>query len=194
MQRMRGMGLAVALGVAITACDVNDDAVETTPTVDPPAAERDDRDQPVRVQMHDRDGSHVGEATLTQRGGGTEVAIRVHDLEPGIRGFHVHETPRCDPPDFESAGGHFNPHGQEHGFNNPEGPHAGDLPNLRIGEDGAADTTFVSEHLRLHNGEEALLTTGGALVIHAEEDDYETDPTGEAGDRIACGVIEARRN
>jgi len=105
-------------------------------------------------------------------------------------GFHVHETPRCDPPDFESADGHFNPDGREHGFENPEGPHAGDLPNLRIGEDGSVDTTFVNENLMLRNGNLALLPGGGALLVHAEEDDYETDPAGDAGDRLACGVIE----
>ena len=196
MKRTMGVGLAMALALGVVACDMETDAVETTPTVDPPdapAAERDDRDQPVRVQMHDRDGNHVGDGTLTARNGSTEVAIRVHDMEPGIRGFHVHEHPRCDPPDFETAGGHFNPDDREHGFENPEGPHAGDLPNLRIREDGSADTTFVSEHLLLRNGDRALLTTGGALMIHAEEDDYRTDPTGDAGDRIACGVIVAER-
>lgn len=197
MQRTMGLGLAMALALGVSACDVEGDAVETTPTVDHPdtaAMEQTDRDQPVRVQMHDRDGNHVGDATLTPRNGSTEIAIRVHDMEPGVHGFHVHETASCEAPDFESAGGHFNPDDRQHGFDNPEGPHAGDLPNLRIGEDGAADTTFVNENLLLRNGERALLTTGGALLIHAEEDDYETDPAGDAGDRIACGVIEAPRS
>jgi len=195
MQMMMGMGLVLVWSLTVAGCDTAGDTADTAPPADagegPATPPADDRDAPVRVQMIDRGGAHVGEATLTETAAGVEIALRVDDMEPGIRGFHVHETPQCDPPDFESAGGHFNPDDREHGFDNPQGPHAGDLPNFRIGPDGSADTTFVNENLVLRNGERSLLPGGGALLIHTEEDDYETDPAGDAGDRIACGVIEA---
>ena len=115
----------------------------------------------------------------------------LRDLPPGLHAVHIHESAQCDPPDFKSAGGHFNPEGRQHGRKNPEGAHAGDLPNIRVGPDGAAAADFLVEGVTLEPGKQSLFKPGGtSLVIHASADDDRTDPAGNAGARIACGVIE----
>lgn len=138
----------------------------------------------------DRNGQEVGTATLTEEPHGLRIAISVDGMEPGRLGLHVHEHGRCDPPDFESAGEHFSPFGNEHGAENAEGPHAGDLPNLRIDAEGRGENETLSPLLSLRAEETSVLRPGGAaLIIHEGTDDYYTDPSGDAGDRIACGVI-----
>jgi Cu-Zn family superoxide dismutase len=107
--------------------------------------------------------------------------------------MHIHENGACTPPDFESAGGHFNPTSKQHGVLNPQGPHAGDLPNLLVEADGSADTTFAIPASLLAEGPGSMIgTPKRAIVIHAEPDDLKTDPSGESGSRIVCGVIERR--
>jgi superoxide dismutase, Cu-Zn family len=138
------------------------------------------------------DGQSVGGARLESEGDGVRVSIRVSGLTPNQQhGLHFHAVGRCEGPTFQSAGPHFAPHARQHGFENPQGPHAGDLPNLRANADGVADTTFVVTTVRLASGVEQGLFTreGTALVVHAQPDDYRTDPSGNSGDRIACGVI-----
>src|SRR5690606_25253705 len=110
----------------------------------------------------------------------------------GLHGFHFHEKGICEAPDFESAGGHFNPTGASHGLDHEDGPHAGDLPNLEVGPDGTVKEEFFVENLTLLAGEEnSLYQEGGtSLIIHAEADDGTTQPSGNSGDRIACGVVE----
>jgi Cu-Zn family superoxide dismutase len=119
------------------------------------------------------------------------MAVVVNNLPPGKHGFHIHAVGKCDPPDFQSAGGHFNPFGKKHGLKNPEGPHAGDLPNLEVGPDGKGKLETTVGGLTL--GKEGLATlfgsNGTAVVIHAGPDDEKTDPAGNSGARIACGVI-----
>ncbi len=118
------------------------------------------------------------------------VVAQVRNLPPGTHGIHVHEAGRCDPPDFMSAGGHFNPTSRQHGLRNPNGPHAGDLPNLEVGADGTGRLDALARDLSLSSGTGNLLDTdGSALVVHAAADDEMTDPTGNSGGRIACGVI-----
>jgi Cu-Zn family superoxide dismutase len=118
------------------------------------------------------------------------VGISIAGLAPGLHGLHIHESGRCAPPDFASAGGHFNPTVRHHGLQNPEGPHLGDLPNLLVEADGSADTSFSLDPLLLRPGPLSLLDSAGtALVIHAERDDQRSDPSGGSGDRIACGTI-----
>jgi superoxide dismutase, Cu-Zn family len=144
------------------------------------------------VELVNAQGENVGGARLESEGEGVRVSIRVSGLTPNREhGLHFHNTGRCDPPDFQSAGPHFNPRTTQHGFENPAGPHAGDLPNLRANAQGVADTTFVAQHVTLTtNVDQSLLRQGGtALVVHAQPDDYRTDPSGNSGDRIACGVI-----
>jgi Cu-Zn family superoxide dismutase len=107
--------------------------------------------------------------------------------------MHVHENGACTPPGFESAGGHFNPDARKHGVLNPDGPHAGDLPNLDVEEDGSADTTLTVPSGLLTEGPGSMIgTQKRALVIHADPDDEKTDPSGNSGGRVVCGVIERR--
>lgn len=136
-------------------------------------------------------GDRIGVATLSDSGG-AQLAISVADLAPGPHGLHFHAQGACTPPDFASAGPHFNPLGRKHGRLNPDGPHLGDLPNLIVGPDGSADTTFAVAAGLTGRDSSSLVKAGGALVIHAGPDDEETDPSGNSGERVACAVIEPR--
>ena len=139
--------------------------------------------------LKDKDGKEVGKATLTDTPSGVLILLDLGAAPAGTQAFHIHETGKCEPPDFKSAGGHFNPDGTEHGILNPEGPHAGDMPNIHVPADGKL-TIEVLNTLVSVDGERALLDDdGSALMIHAAPDDYKTDPAGGAGHRIACGVI-----
>jgi Cu-Zn family superoxide dismutase len=143
-----------------------------------------------RAVLIDREGRRVGMAVLSEQENGVLISVEVAGLPAGSKGFHIHETGLCETPTFGSAGAHFNPSSQRHGMENPSGPHAGDLPNIRIGEDGTGELRFLNPYISL-TGENALLDAdGAALMIHAGPDDYYTDPAGDSGDRIACGVIE----
>jgi Cu-Zn family superoxide dismutase len=137
-------------------------------------------------------GERVGLATLTDSSGTVRLGLSASQLSPGPHGLHFHAQGTCTPPDFASAGPHFNPDGRKHGRLNPEGPHLGDLPNLIVGSDGSADTSFTVAHDLAEPGARSLRQPGGtALVIHANADDERTDPSGNSGDRVACAVIEA---
>jgi len=136
-------------------------------------------------------GKKVGQATLTETPKGVKIVMQVENLPPGVHAFHIHAKGVCTPPDFSSAGGHFNPYGKQHGFLNPAGPHAGDLPNITVGADGTAKVVVFTKLVTLKSGaKNSLFPPGGtSLVIHAGADDYVTDPAGGAGPRIACGAI-----
>jgi len=122
---------------------------------------------------------------------GETVAQATSKLPPGTHGFHVHAVGKCEGPDFKSAGGHFNPAGKQHGLENPAGPHAGDMPNLVVGADGTGTATVKLTGVSLDGGPDSLFHEGGtSLVVHAGPDDMKTDPAGNSGARIACGVIE----
>lgn len=139
--------------------------------------------------LRDASGAQTGTATLTSDGTRLTLAVTMAGLTAAEHGAHLHAIGRCDAPDFTSAGGHLNPHGKQHGMENPQGSHLGDLPNLTIGADGKGS---FSVPLTGSPAEiEALLfdTDGTALVIHAKPDDYRTDPSGNSGARIACGVL-----
>ena len=139
------------------------------------------------------DGERIGDATFEQASGGVKVSLKVSRLPPGAHAFHIHAVGSCDPPDFKSSGGHFNPTHRKHGRENTEGPHAGDLPDLQIGPDGTGKAEAFVPGITLSGiGEESLFHPGGtAVVIHASADDNKTDPSGNSGARIACGVIKA---
>ena len=135
-------------------------------------------------------GQKVGEAKLAETPNGVKIVMTVENLPPGVHAFHIHEKGLCTPPDFKSAGGHFNPFGKKHGLKNPQGPHAGDLPNLVVGTDGKETVEIVASLVTLKPGKNSLFKPGGtSLVIHQGPDDYLSDPAGNAGPRIACGVI-----
>ena len=140
--------------------------------------------------LKDKDGKQVGVATLIETPEGVRVALTGYRLPPGGHGLHVHAVGRCDPPDFASAGAHFNPTGKQHGRMNPAGPHAGDLPNLVAAASGEAGLDITTKAFTLSPGPSSLLgDKGTALVVHANPDDDKTDPTGNSGGRLACGVI-----
>jgi Cu-Zn family superoxide dismutase len=143
------------------------------------------------AELRNAAGERVGLATFTTSNTGASLAISVTGLTPGRHGIHIHQNGECTPPDFTSAGDHFNPSALEHGLENPEGPHAGDLPNLEVEPDGSADTTLPFAPELLRPGDRSIVGAHpAALVIHAEADDQRTDPSGNSGDRVVCGVIE----
>ncbi|MCZ8521562.1 MULTISPECIES: superoxide dismutase family protein [Paenibacillus] len=136
-------------------------------------------------------GTSIGKAKLSQAADGVRIQLDAAHLPPGVHGFHVHESGKCEAPDFKSAGAHFNPGGRKHGTENPEGAHAGDMPNIEADANGMAKADFVMKGLTLEKGKPtSLLKDGGtSLVLHEKADDYKTDPSGNSGARISCGVI-----
>jgi Cu-Zn family superoxide dismutase len=142
------------------------------------------------ADLKDKDGKSVGMATLRDATGGVLVSVEVKGLTPGLHAVHVHAVGKCEGPGFTTAGGHFNPAQKKHGLKNPEGPHAGDMPNMYVSKDGIGRFEALNDNISLKSGDRSVFDAdGSALVIHVGIDDYVTDPTGNAGDRAACGVI-----
>jgi superoxide dismutase, Cu-Zn family len=143
------------------------------------------------ADLVDPAGNSVGTASLTETPSGVRITATLKGLPHGTHAMHIHTVGKCDPPSFTTAGGHFNPDGKQHGMRNPMGPHAGDLPNFDVASDGTATISALAAHVTLGQGPNSLFHDGGtSLVIHASADDYATDPSGNSGARIACGVIE----
>jgi len=143
------------------------------------------------ADMVNAQGQKIGTAKILPAKKGVKIEVSVAQLAPGKHGIHIHAVGKCDGPDFKTAGGHLNPDTKKHGKENPEGPHAGDLLNIEVKADGTAKATLLDTMVTLGDGANSLFHDGGtAIVIHEKEDDYKTDPTGNSGGRIACGIIQ----
>jgi superoxide dismutase, Cu-Zn family len=139
--------------------------------------------------LMDPDGNEVGTVTLFEAPSGVLLDVDLTAVLPGDHAFHIHAVGQCETPDFKSAGGHFNPEEDKHGLLNKAGPHAGDMPNIHVPETGKLRIEILNQRIDLNDG--LLDDDGSAIVIHEGPDDYITDPAGDAGPRIACGVITA---
>ena len=174
---LRSILLLSVLGAAACGGQAGEEGALSLPT----AAER------AVAVLHAPDGSPRGTVTFTPVEDGVRIVADVQGLEPGLHGFHLHEYGDCTAPDFISAGGHFNPTGAAHGSPDDPEHHAGDFGNITVDEDGTGHKELVSEMITLGEGPSSIL--GRAVIIHQHEDDLETQPTGAAGGRVACGVV-----
>ena len=144
-----------------------------------------------RATLADAAGAPRGTVTLTDGPDGVALAVRATGLPPGKAGIHIHAVGKCEAPAFASAGPHWNPAGHQHGMDNPQGSHMGDMPNIEIGADGSGSLDTVIAGAKLRDGPNPMLDAdGAAVVIHAAADDYRTDPSGNSGARVACGVVQ----
>ncbi|GAC1476897.1 MAG: superoxide dismutase family protein [Gemmatimonadaceae bacterium] len=175
---------AVAAAFSAIAC--------SRPIVTGSPATPDRGDAAATARLHLASGRPAGTVTFDPTDGGTRVVLFVEHLPPGVHGVHIHTVGKCEP-DFAAAGGHFNPTMRQHGRDNASGPHAGDLPNIVVGTDSTGTATVVTSSIGLDGTSNGLFGAAGtAIVVHAGADDYKTDPAGNSGARIACGVVTRR--
>ncbi len=151
----------------------------------PASAQRSTRE----TDLQDGAGKQVGRVMIRETGGVIRIQVNVHDLAPGRHGMHIHQNGSCEPPGFESAGPHYNPHGREHGRRSPRGPHLGDLGNISVARNGRGSRVVTIRDTETRKGIVSFLGEGRAIVVHAGPDDEVTDPSGNSGARIACGVV-----
>lgn len=184
------VGLSAWVGSDTQGTNKTGQDMEERTNVSPPKVNAEEK-KGEEVSLENAEGEVVATANLTQADGGVHIVLDVDGLPEGTHGFHVHEKGVCEPPDFESAGGHYNPTNMKHGKLHPEGPHAGDFDNIEVDKNGKAHVEFTTNQVTLEKGQENTLYTdeGTSLVIHADPDDYKSQPSGNAGERIACGVI-----
>jgi superoxide dismutase, Cu-Zn family len=169
----------------ITSVTVTALALAGCATVGTPAGPR------AAADLKNAAGQSIGTAAFTEQADGkVRIVVQANGLTPGRHGIHVHAVGRCEPPEFTSAGGHYNPRGARHGLEAADGPHAGDLPNLEADAGGRARYETTTDRVTLREGPASLFDAdGSALVIHEKADDQKSDPAGNSGARVACGVI-----
>jgi Cu-Zn family superoxide dismutase len=147
----------------------------------------------IKVEFKNAEGKVIGTGTLSQLRKGLKINLDISGLTPGEHAIHFHENGKCEGAKFESAGGHLNPDGKEHGLDNPHGHHLGDMKNIVADKDGKIKTSVVNESATLASGPGSLKKEGGvAIVIHAHADDNKTNPSGASGDRVACAVLDVK--
>jgi Cu-Zn family superoxide dismutase len=180
---------------ALLACEAGRrEGADTTRAATPP-------DSPAAAQsgtrgtaaLRDSAGKELGSLTLSESAGRISLTGQLTGLPRGTHAIHLHTVGRCDPPKFEAAGDHWNPTGREHGTQNPNGPHLGDLPNLTVGQDGSVRLEATTPGGTLQGANPLLDRDGAAVVVHVKRDDYKSQPSGDSGDRIACGVVSGKR-
>jgi Cu-Zn family superoxide dismutase len=196
---MRNVLLLLASGLTLTACNRADDAAGGdsamlgADSAGAPATMSGDTGAmaggPATAALRDSAGHDLGTLTLTDAAEGIAVSGTLHGLPPGVHAIHIHTSGSCDAPAFQSAGGHWNPTGKQHGSQNPQGPHFGDLPNITVAADSSVTVQATSPGGTLRGANALLDADGAAVMIHAGEDDYRSDPAGDAGSRIACGAV-----
>ena len=191
---MRQAGLLLTIGgaaLALAACATDSDTAGAGVEADGPAIVSTIGPPILNADLRDAQGRSRGRATVEQSGDSLRVRIEANGMGAGAYGAHIHTTGRCDPPAFTTAGPHWNPTGQMHGKDNPNGMHKGDLPNLMVGADGRGTLEYTIPNAILSGMLPTKLVDedGAAVVVHARPDDYRTDPSGNSGDRIACGVL-----
>ncbi|MDX3910338.1 MAG: superoxide dismutase family protein [Sphingobium sp.] len=172
---------SAALLASVSACSMSGESPSPAASGGMPTA---------KATLLDATGASRGTAQIVQSAEGLKVSINATGLTPGVHAAHVHMTGACTAPDFASAGGHWNPTARQHGMQNPMGSHMGDMPNMTVGADGRGSLSYTIPGATLASGTTPLLDTdGAAVVVHADPDDYKSDPAGKAGGRIACGVV-----
>ena len=191
--------LPVSLGIMLTLAgcgsseDTEDNKVveDSEETSSQPTTEKGSAVEKITVDLNNAEGDEVGKVNLEETEAGVRILLDAANLPKGTHGIHIHETGACEKPDFESAGGHFNPTNASHGTQHEKGAHAGDLPNIEVAEDGTIKEELLAKGVTLKMDQENTLfdSDGSALVIHEKADDYKSQPSGDAGDRIACGEI-----
>ncbi len=186
----RAAALLIA-GLLVGACAGGPSSGKSSATQDPSSFLAAPSNQRAMAGLLDKDGKAIGSALLSEDRVGVHVELRVTNLPEGDHGVHIHVFGLCEPPAFTTAGGHFNPLGKVHGKLSTNGAHAGDLGNIVVKKDGTGLLSFVTAHLSLAPGAAANPAAAGGLsiVLHAAADDEKTDPSGNSGARLACGVI-----
>jgi superoxide dismutase, Cu-Zn family len=172
--RLRPLVPLALLGFALAACE----SIQQVPT-----------ERLGSATLRFANGLPAGTAQLYGNGNQVSISVALAGFEPGVRAVHLHRVGRCEPPEFESAGPHLNPHDRQHGFENPQGPHLGDLPNATVGANRGGTVSATLQGTRAEVLAALFDADGTSIVVHAGPDDYRTDPSGNSGGRVACGVF-----